>query len=33
MDAIAGLAFGIVIVNCIKDLGVKEEKQTGKEII
>ena len=33
MDAIAGLAFGIVIVNCIKDLGIKEEKNIAKEII
>ncbi len=33
MDAIAGLAFGIIIVNCLNDLGISNEKVIGKEII
>ena len=33
MDAIAGLAFGIIIVNCIDNLGIKDEKLIAKEII
>ena len=33
MDAIAGLAFGIVIVNCIKDLGISDGELIAKEII
>ena len=33
MDAIAGLAFGIVIVNCIRDLGIHDGKYVAIEII
>lgn len=33
MDAIAGLAFGIIIVNCIRDLGIHDGKLVAKEII
>lgn len=33
MDAIAGLAFGIIIVNCIRDLGIHDGKYVAKEII
>ena len=33
MDAIAGLAFGIIVVNCIKDLGINDGKIIAKEII
>ena len=33
MDAIAGLAFGVIIVNCIKDLGIDDGKLVAKEII
>lgn len=33
MDAIAGLAFGIIVVNCIRDLGIHDGKCVAKEII
>ena len=33
MDAIAGLAFGIIVVNCIRDLGIHDGKLVAKEII
>lgn len=33
MDAIAGLAFGVIIVNCIRDLGIHDGKLVAKEII
>lgn len=33
MDAIAGLAFGIIVVNCIKNMGITEGKIVAKEII
>ena len=33
MDAIAGLAFGIIIVNCVRDLGINDGKVVAKEII
>lgn len=33
MDAIAGLAFGIVVVNCIRDLEIHDGKIIAKEII
>ena len=33
MDAIAGLAFGIIIVSCIKKLGVTENKYVAIEIL
>ena len=33
MDAIAGLAFGIIIVNCIRDLGIHDGKLVAIEII
>lgn len=33
MDAIAGLAFGIIIVNCVKDLGISDGQLAAKEII
>ena len=33
MDAIAGLAFGVIIVNCIRDLGIHDGKIVAKEII
>lgn len=32
MDAIAGLAFGIIIVECIRSLGVKEDGRIAVEI-
>ena len=31
MDALAGLAFGIIIVNVIRSLGVSDSRQTAKE--
>lgn len=33
MDAIAGLAFGVIVVNCIRDLGIHDGKLVAKEII
>lgn len=33
MDAIAGLAFGIVVVNCIRDLGIHDGKFVAIETI
>lgn len=33
MDAIAGLAFGVIIVNCIRDLGIHDGKLVAIEII
>lgn len=33
MDAIAGLAFGVVIVNCIRDLGIHDGRLVANEII
>ena len=33
MDAIAGLAFGVIVVNCIRDLGIHDGKIVAKEII
>lgn len=33
MDAIAGLAFGVIIVNCVRDLGIHDGKVVAKEII
>ena len=33
MDAIAGLAFGVIIVNCIRDLGIHDGKIVAIEII
>lgn len=33
MDAIAGLAFGIVVVNCIRELGIHDGKLVAIEII
>ena len=33
MDAIAGLAFGIIIVDCLGDLGIHDSKSVAKEII
>ena len=33
MDAIAGLAFGIIVVNCIRDLGIHDGKLVSREII
>lgn len=33
MDAIAGLAFGVIIVNCISTLGINDGKVAAKEII
>lgn len=33
MDAIAGLAFGIIIVNCVQSLGIQDGKTAAKEII
>ena len=33
MDAIAGLAFGIIIVNCIKDFEIHDGKLIAKEIV
>ena len=33
MDAIAGLAFGVIIVNCIRDLGIHDGKLVAREII
>lgn len=33
MDAIAGLAFGILIVNCIRELGISDGKLVAKEIV
>ena len=33
MDAIAGLAFGIIIVNCIRELGIHDGKAVAKEFI
>ena len=33
MDAIAGLAFGIVIINVIRDLGVEDDNDVAKESI
>ena len=32
MDAIAGLAFGVIIVNCIRDLGIHDGKLVAIEI-
>ena len=33
MDAIAGLAFGVIIVNCVRDLGIHDGKIVAVEII
>lgn len=33
MDAIAGLAFGVIIVNCIRDLGIHDGKLVAIEIV
>ena len=33
MDAIAGLAFGIVVINIIKQMGIKEDKDVASEVI
>lgn len=33
MDAIAGLAFGVIIVNCVRDLGIHDGKLVSREII
>lgn len=33
MDAIAGLAFGIVVINIIRDLGVDDDNDVAKEAI
>ena len=33
MDAIAGLAFGIIVVNCIKDFGVEKDEDIARETI
>lgn len=33
MDAIAGLAFGIIVVNCIKDLGIEDDEDIAMETI
>lgn len=33
MDAIAGLAFGIIIVNCISDMGITDSKRAATEIV
>ena len=33
MDAIAGLAFGIIVVNCIRDLGIHDGKLVAIETI
>lgn len=33
MDAIAGLAFGIIVVNCIRDLGIHDGKLVAIEIV
>lgn len=33
MDAIAGLAFGIIVVNCVRDLGIQDGKIVAKEIV
>ena len=33
MDAIAGLAFGVIVVNCIRDLGIHDGKIVAKEIV
>ena len=33
MDAIAGLAFGIIIVECVKKLGVENETDISKQIL
>lgn len=33
MDAIAGLAFGIVIINVVRDLGVENDKDVARETI
>ena len=33
MDAIAGLAFGVIIVNCIRDMGIHDGKLVAIEII
>ena len=33
MDAIAGLAFGIVIINVVRDLGVDKDKDVARETV
>ena len=33
MDAIAGLAFGIVVIDIVKAMGVKEDGQVAKEVL
>ena len=33
MDAIAGLAFGVIVVNCIRDLGIHDGKLVAREVI
>lgn len=33
MDAIAGLAFGIIVVNCVKDFGVEKDEDIATETI
>ena len=33
MDAIAGLAFGVIIVNCVRDLGIHDGKLVAIEIV
>lgn len=33
MDAIAGLAFGIVIINVVRDMGVEKDKDVARETV
>lgn len=33
MDAIAGLAFGLIVVNCVKKLGIDDSRFVAKEIV
>ena len=33
MDALAGLAFGIIVVNAIRNLGVQEPGEVAKQTV
>ena len=33
MDAIAGLAFGIVVISVIRQMGVREDSTIAKEVL
>ena len=33
MDAIAGLAFGIIVIDVIRQMGIKEDAAIAKDVI